>query len=306
MASAQATIRGRFKKGSIVNLFEVDGEHVLRPEGRAFKIETAKDVDGVAEVEFKGLREGQRYIAVGLVDGSYVTARVTGRKASDPSEVLSQPPIGPDRLRLADGSWSDERPKRRDIQNLEVGPGPAQEQVGGDVQQRSATFRGTAHPVDPREKVPYASQEDLPEGTKQSSDTRRRELEDGTVVGGGGQAAPAVVGPQRQEDVPKGTPQRSSTATGTAYVMRTDPVEAQREKESSDGKVKRGEPVRVASEPIDGARPLRGASGAASAKRTEELAQSERDAREAPVAADQPLDELADTSGRDAQGQPVE
>jgi hypothetical protein len=72
------------------------------------------------------------------------------------------------------------------------------------------------------------------------------------TVGGGGEAAELVVGPQRQEDVPKGAVQRSDTPTGVATVIPAgDTVQQAQDRESSFAKETRGEPVRAAAEPID-------------------------------------------------------
>lgn len=308
MASGQVTLRGRFSKGTEVELVRVAGEHSLRSEGgEVVATKTVEEENGAPYVQFTtGVERDARYFIRGLDDGRPLEVRVRGRGKDDPSEVLAQPPIRPDRQRLSDGSWSDEKPERQKTPGAEVAPGPSQAQVPDKTPQRSATFRGSGHPVDPDEKAPYRSQEDVPDGTPQASDTRRRELEDGTVVGGGGRAAVVAVGPQRQEDVKGSVPQRSSTPTGTAAVIPSgDAVKVQQSKESAIGKELRGEPGRVAAEPIDKAKAPTGASGPQSHKRHEEIVKSEREARDTPQVLDQPGDENLDTSGLDAQGQPA-
>jgi hypothetical protein len=309
--AGQVTLRGRFSKGSIVTLTKVAGEHVLRPEGGE-DIET-KEVgeagNGVSEVTFsKGVEVGARYFIHGLEDGQPIQLRATGKKA-DEDTGLAQPPVTPDRTRMADGSWSDEGPTKESPPGAFVGPGPGQHQVPEGTQQRSDTLRGSAHPVDPDEKTPKRRQEDVKEGTPQMSDTRPRELEDGTSVGGGGEASEIVLGPQRQEDVPKNAPQRSSTVAGTASpIPAGDAVHAQEVRESSFAKETRGEPGRAAAEPVEpkGAKagPPKGATEKESDKRHAEITASDRAA--ASVAVDQPADERVNESGLDAQGQPVD
>jgi hypothetical protein len=316
MASSkgQVTLRGRFSKGSIVTLTRVAGEHTLRPEGgEDIETKTVGEKDGVSEVKFtKGVEVGARYFIHGLEDGAPIQLRATGKKAEEDTG-LAQPPIVPDRLRLADGSFADEAPTKESAPPAFVGPGPGQHQVGDDVPQRSSTLRGSAHPVDPDEQTPKRRQEDVKEGTPQMSDTRPREV-DGERVGGGGEATELIVGPQRQEDVPKGTPQRSSTAAGEAMpIPAGDAVSAQQARESSLAKESRGEPGKAASDPLDpkGAKagPPTGATEKASEKRHEEITASDR-AQAAPVPAPEKADGTAgpgpSEDGLDAQGQPVD
>jgi hypothetical protein len=316
MASSkgQVTLRGRFSKGSVVTLTRVAGAHVLRPEGgEDIETKTVGEKDGVSEVSFtSGVEVGARYFIHGLEDGSPIQLRATG-KASDDDTGLTQPPIVADRLRLADGTWADEAPTKESPPGAFVGPGPGQHQVPDGQQQRSDTLRGSAHPVDPDEKTPKRRQEDVEEGTPQMSDTRPRELEDGTQVGGGGEATEVLVGPQRQEDVPDSVQQRSDTPAGTAVpIPAGNAVHAQEVRESSFAKETRGEPGRAAAEPIEikGAKVGHpdGATKKESEKRHEEITASDKAAASTPAEpakADGTAGPGVNTSGLDAQGQPV-
>jgi hypothetical protein len=115
--SGQVTLRGRFSVGSVVTLTRVAGEGTLRAEGgEDVETKTVVEEDGVPRVGFvrfsKGVEPGARYIIHGINDGVPLQIRVRGREAGDPSEVLEQPPVLPDRTRLSDGSWSDEAPTK--------------------------------------------------------------------------------------------------------------------------------------------------------------------------------------------------
>jgi hypothetical protein len=250
-------------------------EGVLRAEGgEEVDVQTAeKDENGVASVSFKkGVDEGARYIATGISDGRPLEVRVRGRASDDPSEILEQPPIQPDRVRLTDGSWSDQAPTKESAPKLAF-TGPGQHQVPDGVTQRSDTLRGSAHPVDVESEEPVRRQESVKEGTPQMSDTRPREV-DGVQVGGGGEATEIVLGPQLDRD-------------------------------SSRTRESRGDNTRGAAEPIDvkGAKlgPPKGANEKQSLQRQEESLA----ARTAPRALDQPADARVNQSGLDAMGQPV-
>lgn len=236
---AKTTLRGRFSPGSVVNLYEVADASVLRAEGEPDQTETVNDK---GEVSFS-LKDGHRYIAQAYDRGEPRSVRLTGR-SGDEDVALEQAPIGPDRVRMSDGSWSDEAPekvKKGDLP-LEAAPHLSQTQIGDDVPQRSATPRGTAHPVDPEEPTPYEAQENVDEDVKQASDTET------------GRATRIAVGPQRQEDVPPGVWQRSHTPTGVATpIPGGGPVAAQEMKESSLAKEMRGEPTQAAAAPLKSA-----------------------------------------------------
>jgi hypothetical protein len=256
-------------------------------------------------VSFKsGVDEGARYIATGISDGRPLDVRVRGRSADDPSEILEQPPIQPDRVRLTDGSWSDQAPTKESAPKLAF-TAPGQHQVPDGVTQRSDTLRGSAHPVDVESEEPVRRQESVKEGTPQMSDTRPREV-DGVQVGGGGEATEIVLGPQRQEDVPDGVLQRSDTPTGVAQPLPGgDMVKGQLDRDSSRTRESRGDNTRGAAEPLDvkGAKlgPPKGANEKQSLERQEESLA----ARTAPRALDQPADARVNQSGLDAMGQPV-
>jgi hypothetical protein len=279
MASGQARLAGRFPPGAVVRLVEVDSEATLRSEGgQEVDTQTVGD-DGVVEFS-KGVRVGGRYFAVGLVGGTPLEVRLRGNVGED--AVNGQAPISTDRVRLSDGSWSDEAPKREKAPAVPPGPRLSQQQVPGGVPQRSATIRGTAHPVDPEDREPLRRQEDVKDGTPQMSDTRPREV-DGNTVGGGGEASEVLVGPQRQEDVPDGVPQRSDTPTGVATPIDVgDSVEAWRRAESSQARESRGDWTRAHAEPIaaKGAKvgAPTGANEKESAERDAELKKSDRQA----------------------------
>jgi hypothetical protein len=300
--SGQVTLRGRFSVGSVVTLTRVAGEGTLRAEGgEDVETRTVVEEDGVPRVGFvrfsKGVEPGARYIIHGINDGVPLQIRVRGREAGDPSEVLEQPPVLPDRTRLSDGSWSDEAPTKESAPDVLAAQADLRHVKEG-TQLRSDTPRGSAHPVDPDRQEPVRRQEDVPEGTPQMSDTRPREV-DGVQVGGGGEATELLVGPQRQEDVPKGVPQRSSTPSGTAQVIPAgDAVHQAGVRESSQARESRGDWTRAGAEPLEakGVKigPASGASQKDSEARDAKVKQSERDAAVAP-----PIEDVAPSAGPD-------
>jgi hypothetical protein len=282
MAKGKVRLAGRFPKGTPVNLVRVSDESVLRSEGG--EVVTSKEVGDDGVVEFPA-EVGARYFVVGYVNGTPLEVRARGNESDAPAITLTQPPIGPDRIRLSDGSFSDEEPKRVDKDDLpmEAAPDLAQEMVPRGTKQRSDTPRGTAHPVDTDEPAPYEAQENVDDNVKQMSDTET------------GAAARIAVGPQRQEDVPAGVWQRSHTPTGVATpIPGGGAVKAQEAKESSLAKEMRGEPGRAAAEP------LRTAAGGGGGQ-----------VQNMPQALTHPATRIGDTvsepnrTGLDAQGQPV-
>ena len=220
--SGQVTLRGRFAPGDVVRLVKVAGPHTLRGEGGeeidTQDVQEDEDNPRVGFVQFKGLEPGERYLVCGHTSGSYLEVRVTGREADDDQEAFDQAPVGPDRVRLGDGSYLDELPEKIDAGDVSVAPADIRAARGEQL--RSDTPRGEAHPVDPEERAPKRRQEDLEGEVQQMSDTRPRE-EDGVIFGGGGEAAESVIGAQRQEDVPEGVQQRSDTPTGVATILPT-------------------------------------------------------------------------------------
>ena len=282
MAKAKTTLRGRFSPGSQVGLYEVEHAGVLRAEGEP---DTTAEVDKNGEVSFS-LEEGKRYIAQTYDRGEPRSVRLTGR-SGDEDVALEQPPVQPDRVRLSDGTWADEEPKRvskDDLPPLEAAPNLAQNQVPAGKKQRSDTPRGTAHPVDPDEPTPYEAQENVDDDVKQMSDTET------------GRATRIAVGPQRQEDVPAGVWQRSDTPTGVATpIPGGGPVAAQEMKESSLAKEMRGTPGQAATAPLKVA--TGGGGGGNVSNQSQHLTH--------------PYHKIGDTTtepnrtGLDAQGQPV-
>jgi hypothetical protein len=267
---ARAVLNGRFSPGTRVKLIEVRDESVMRP-GAGDKVVDTQEVDKDGRLEFtRGVKADARYFAVGNVDGFPREVRLRGR-TDDDDAINAVAPVQPDRVRLSDGSFLDEPPEQhqKPEAELEAAPHLGQHQVPKGQPQRSDTPRGSAHPHDPEEPVPYERQEDVKDSEVQASNTAT------------GRAARVAVGPQRQEDVPKGTVQRSDTTTGVATVIPSKgPVKAQIEKESSEAKELRGEPVRAAAEPIEKAKPVKGASAKQSAKRQEEAVESVREVYE--------------------------
>lgn len=235
------TLRGRFSPGTDVQLVKVKSEAVLRSEGGDVLDDGTVDDDG--SVTLSGLGKGERGFIRGYDRGEFREVRVTGRDDADDS-ALAQAPVTPDRVRLRDGSWADERPEREDPGFGGVGPAPGQHQVPEGTPQRSDTGRGSAHPVDPGELAPYPSQSDVDDDTPQRSSTEH------------GQATPiAHDAPLSQEDVKAGTLQRSDTPLGTATpIPDGNAVEAQEAREASETKAAVGEPVKAAAAPVDHAK----------------------------------------------------
>jgi hypothetical protein len=119
--SGQVTLAGRFPKGTDVRLVKVRDETVLRSEGGE-TIDT-QTVDDDGRVQFKkGVEVGARYFIVGYVDGVPLEVRARGNAPGDDPATLTQPPIRPGRIRLGDGSWADEAPKKEKTPSGEVAP----------------------------------------------------------------------------------------------------------------------------------------------------------------------------------------
>ena len=242
-------LSGRFRPGTQVRLVKVRDESVLRAEGGEEVGTATVDKDGVVEFS-SGVEAGARYFACGYTDGSYLEVRLRGRDNADDS-VNEQAPVGNDRVRLSDGSFLDEPPaQHQGVPPFEVGPHLGQHQVPKGVVQRTDTPRGSAHPVDPSEQAPYRRVEDVPDGTVQAQDLET------------GRATEIVQSVQRQEDA-KGILQRTDTPHGQAFPIPSGgALQAQLDKESAAGKESRGEPGRVASEPLTAPKKVRGAGEA--------------------------------------------
>lgn len=279
--SRQGKVRlnGRFPSGAVVRLVKVEGPHVMRASNA--EVVDTQTVGEDGSVEFSA-EVGERYFATGYVDGQPVEVRLTGREASDVNSELAQAPVRPDRVRLSDGSYLDEAPERlarKDQPPFEGAPHASQQMTSAGTVQRSATARGSAHPHDAEEESPLADISSRGDGQVLMSDT-----ESGTLH-------PAEVGPQRQEDVAPGTWQRSDTPTGVATPLPSGgPVKAQREKESSEARAKRGTPGQAAAAPLGTTRA--GLSG------------TRKQVSNAPVGLTQPGMGPSRT-GHDAMGQPA-
>jgi hypothetical protein len=236
MASrGKVRLSGWFPEGVRVELYEREPGQLRPAAGSSLGSTVA--VGGKVEFRQHSIVPGGKYFVVGVVRGFPVQVPVTASAVGDSAEpgVQGQAPVGRDRVRLADGRFVDELTvdSEEGVPRLEVAPAPKQEHAR-DVPQRSATPVGYAHPVDPEEVFPYPRQEDVP----QMSDTET------------GMATP-VVPTFSQVDVPAGTLQRSDTVAGVATPLPVgDAVRAQQDRESSESKAARGEPVKAAAQPV--------------------------------------------------------
>ena len=94
MAEGVVVVAGVFPAGSVVGLFHVGSERVLRPEPHQLVEERVVDERG--NVGFDGLEVGGRYFAAGYVNGVYELVRLVGQDAAAPAATeLQQPPAGP-------------------------------------------------------------------------------------------------------------------------------------------------------------------------------------------------------------------
>jgi hypothetical protein len=160
MASSKAGklhLRGRFTPGSMVRLVKVDGPHVLRPGPNDETVDTQKvDKDGTLKFS-SGVKVGERYFAVGQVDGQPVEVRLTGRADDDPGHLAGYEPVTTDRARLGiggSGGWADEAPERPKGEEVPDGATwQAQHDVSKGTLQRSDTPRGTATPISAEERA---------------------------------------------------------------------------------------------------------------------------------------------------------
>jgi hypothetical protein len=152
-SSGGLKMTGRFPPGTRVRLTKSAGPHQMRP-GPGDEEVDAQTVDDDGTLEFSGTEPGERYFATGYVRGQPIEARLTGRADPDDGFLAGYEPIRTERQKLADGTWADEPIKRadHDQQEVEGATWLAQDQVGEDVPQRSATIRGSATPVSDAER----------------------------------------------------------------------------------------------------------------------------------------------------------
>jgi hypothetical protein len=152
-SSGGLKMTGRFPPGTRVRLTKSAGPHQMRP-GPGDEEVDAQTVDDDGMLEFSGTEPGERYFATGYVRGQPIEARLTGRADPDDGFLAGYEPIRTERQKLADGTWADEPIKRadHDQQEVEGATWLAQDQVGEDVPQRSATIRGSATPVSDAER----------------------------------------------------------------------------------------------------------------------------------------------------------
>lgn len=152
--SGSATLRGRYQPGSEVRLVKVDGPHVLRPGPNDETVDTQTvDKDGVLTFS-KGVEVGERYFAVGYVNGQPLEVRLTGRTKDDDagSALAGYDPSGlRDRVRLSDGTFLDEPPEQHQKPALEGATWQGQHQVPKGTVQRSDTPRGAASVISAEE-----------------------------------------------------------------------------------------------------------------------------------------------------------
>lgn len=153
MAKGSARLHGRFSPGSDVRLVHVAGPQVLRP-GPGDETVATETVDKDGWVEFKGLESGERYFAVGLVNGTPVEVRLTAKADEDTAshaEMYGDNGLR-QRTRLTDGSWLDEVPDQHQDPDVPRGATwEGQHQVPKGVVQRSDTPRGSAQVISAEE-----------------------------------------------------------------------------------------------------------------------------------------------------------
>lgn len=154
--AGKLSLRGRFTPGSSVRLVKVGGPQVLRPGPTDETVDEQKvDKDGTLTFS-KGVTVGDRYFAVGQVNGQPVEVRLTGRDNDDPGHLAGYEPISPDRARLGiggSGGWADEAPEREDHDKVPEGATwQAQHDVPKGTLQRSDTARGAAAVISAEER----------------------------------------------------------------------------------------------------------------------------------------------------------
>jgi hypothetical protein len=155
-AAGRLTLRGRFQPGSTVRLVKVDGPQTLRPGPNDETVDTQTvDEDGTLTFN-KGVSVGDRYFAVGQVNGQPLEVRLTGRSDDDPGHLAGYEPVSPDRTRLGiggSGGWADEDPSREKGEEVPEGATwLAQHDVPKGTLQRSGTPRGAAAVISAEER----------------------------------------------------------------------------------------------------------------------------------------------------------
>lgn len=146
-SAGRLKLRGRFTPGSSVRLVKVDGPHVLRPGPNDETVDTQTVGEDGCVTFSKGVTVGERYFAVGYINGQPVEVRLTGRTQDDDegSALNGYDPMGVrDRVKLADGSFLDEPPEQHQEAAVEGATWLGQHQVPKGVIQRSDTPRGAA------------------------------------------------------------------------------------------------------------------------------------------------------------------
>jgi hypothetical protein len=115
--AGKLSLRGRFTPGDTVRLVKVDGPHVMRPGPNDETVDEQRvDKDGTLQFS-KGVSVGERYFAVGTVNGQPLEVRLTGRTEDDPGHLAGYEPVSPDRARVGiggTGGWADEPQPRQD------------------------------------------------------------------------------------------------------------------------------------------------------------------------------------------------
>lgn len=210
---ARVVLRGRFPVGSRVELVEVAGGHVMRSEGgKVLDDAEVREVDGVAEVRFEGrkVKDGGYFFVRGYTRDGLIDVRIRGRSDDDEGGPVGQAPQGPVPVTLADGTRLDAEgvpthyADGSEIERAKSGLGPRQQDVPGDVLQRSDTPLGAATVIPQREKSPYPAVDEM-KGLK-ASDTPEGEAVRAQQTAG-------------QGDVPEGVQQMSDTPLGVAVPV---------------------------------------------------------------------------------------
>lgn len=86
------TVAGLFPAGSVVDLVQVAGEHVLRAEGSPVVGRRVVDAQGL--VGFDGLETGARFLLRGYAEGRPLEVRLVAVDGAAPDAEIAQPPIG--------------------------------------------------------------------------------------------------------------------------------------------------------------------------------------------------------------------